>query len=123
MARRSRSKSRNGSFQRDAFDIASGVRPLLEHPPLLRSGRTVLLEIEDRRLFRPSGRVASVASYRRPNHLLGAKGMKRVRFHAPKHIVLCVRRKERKEVLHAKGVAGGRVSGRRRRNSFSSISC
>ena len=44
-------------------------------------------------------------------------------FRGPKSTLVCVRRNERREVLHAKGVAGGRVSSRRRRNENSEIIC
>lgn len=47
----------------------------------------------------------------------------RVGFAVPKKVVVCVRRKQRKEVLHAMGKAGGRVSRRRRRTDASDIDC
>lgn len=45
-----------------------------------------------------------------------------VAFRAPKTVIVCIRRQARKEVLHALGVAGGRV-GRPHRGVFSSVSC
>jgi hypothetical protein len=42
---------------------------------------------------------------------------------ASRNVIVCVRRKSRREVLFAAGAAGGRVSRRRRRNSFSNIIC
>lgn len=47
----------------------------------------------------------------------------RIAFAAPKAVVLCVRRHRRKEVLHAKGVAGRRGLRPPRRNEFSDVSC
>lgn len=47
----------------------------------------------------------------------------RIAFSAPKAVVLCVRRHRRKEVLHAKGVAGRRGLRPPRRNQFSDVSC
>lgn len=38
-------------------------------------------------------------------------------------VIICVRRKVRREVMFAKGRAGGRVSRRRRRNQFSNVFC
>lgn len=43
-------------------------------------------------------------------------------FALPKTTVVCVRREVRKQVIHAKGVAGGRVR-KPRRNRNSNISC
>lgn len=45
-----------------------------------------------------------------------------VRYEAPKAVAVCVRRKQRKEVLHAKGKAGGRVS-KPKMNVHSSTRC
>lgn len=98
--------------------------------------------IEDRRQFHPvhpapprsfpnrtEYRIAAAtsASQRQPG--TGARGRPslflspHVAFRAPGRVLICIRRKVRREVLHAKGVAGGRVSRRRRRNENSNISC
>lgn len=47
----------------------------------------------------------------------------RVRFGAPRRVLICVRRRRRREVLHAKGVAGRRGLRRPRRNFWSEVSC
>lgn len=48
----------------------------------------------------------------------------KVRFAVPKKTLICVRRAERKEVLHAlKKVGRGRGGGRKRRNWFSEVTC
>ena len=47
----------------------------------------------------------------------------RIGFAIPEKVMRCVRRKQRKEVLHAKGIAGSRVSRRRRRDGWSNVDC
>lgn len=120
MARRSRKSARRGTFA-TANDVWSLLRP--SEP--LRSGR--LLEIEDRRRFNP----LSVEVLRTPRKRLRVTqvkkpGGKKLRpgffFNTPKFAVMCVRRKERKEVLHARGVAGSKVR-KPRRNQWSSVKC
>ncbi|QXP44213.1 MAG: hypothetical protein [Arizlama microvirus] len=46
-----------------------------------------------------------------------------VSFHRPDSVRICVRRKQRREVLHAKRVAGRAGLARPRRSVYSSISC
>lgn len=46
-----------------------------------------------------------------------------VRFEAPKKVLVCIRRKQRREVLHAKGIAGRRGLRMPRRSPYSSVSC
>jgi hypothetical protein len=43
-------------------------------------------------------------------------------FRDAQKVAICVRRKERREVIHAKGISGGKVR-RGRRNEFSSVRC
>lgn len=85
-----------------------------------------MMEIEDRRRFHPA-KHRSAASFSRPHHVLKAKPSralpKRVMFEAPKKVLVCVRRQRRKEVLHAKRVAGSGNLRRPRRNWFSDVSC
>jgi len=48
----------------------------------------------------------------------------RIAFKVPKHVALCVRRKQRKQVLHAKKKTGAGVSRKKpTRNMWSQISC
>lgn len=46
-----------------------------------------------------------------------------VSFRVPEAVLICVRRKRRKEVIHALGVAGARGLRKPRRSEFSEISC
>lgn len=93
--------------------------------------------LEDRRLFHPERAVRPALSfYRDAGRVIVSKGVSspqrlrndissRIGFSVPKHVAVCIRRKERKEVIHAIGKAGrgGRVSSRRRRNYWSGVDC
>lgn len=113
-----------------------------------RSGR-YLLEIEDRRTFHPE-RYRNAAGLRNQRHRLrsvliamgakrprqsprsglrlmpgpGVRASARVAFRGPQSVVVCVRRRQRREVLWALRRAGRGAPRRRpRRNAFSSILC
>lgn len=62
----------------------------------------------------------------RVSHRLHRGVSRRLGFHAPWQVIVCVRRKRRREVLHAIRVAGKRGVGRgktQRRNSYSQVRC
>lgn len=101
-----------------------------------------LIQFEDRRLFNPEGIYAPARSFSKPRHKLvlsvvdrfrGASKVARRRldfrllsplsFEAPKKVLICVRRKQRKEVLHALRKAGKFGQRRPRRSYYSDISC
>lgn len=120
MARR-RASRRMPDRPRDVLSIANQ-----RLRPVVRSSLLDLRLIEDRRLFprqlawpkarRLDGHVlARVAEKRRGPSLVQA-------FVAPRSVAICVRRKRRKEVLHARGVAGGRVR-RGKRNQWLDVRC
>lgn len=99
---------------------------------LIRS--PVLREVEDRRLFTPARvRTAAPIFSRSSTRLVspqaatrGGFPSARVGFAVPRDVAICVRRKQRKEVLHASkfgGKGAGGVSRRRRRNEFSYVDC
>lgn len=137
MARRSRSKSNHYNRPQGRRDLntLSSLRSLIARlhplPPMLVS-RTPLRTIDDRRTFHPSpftrpavsaGRRAdtklvvpsqSLRDVQRLNHT--------VQFKEPRKVLICVRRKIRKEVIHAKGVGGSRVR-KPKRNQFSDVKC
>jgi len=93
--------------------------------------------LEDRRLFHPSRALRPALSfyhkaakivYRAKSSAVPSSRMTpmvspRVGFAVPRDVAVCVRRKARKEVMHATGKAGGRVSRKRRRNLYSSVDC
>lgn len=92
--------------------------------------RQVLRDIEDRRRFHfdPVKPARTVKGTLARTRLAKAPQTHRLpytlNFVAPKRVAICVRRQTRKEVIFAKGRAGG---GRKRRspkrNAYSSISC
>lgn len=101
--------------------------------------------VEDRRLFYPrppviarettyrparrlSGGLARLVVRPTPQRVLDRASTARfvpsaVRFDVPRDVAVCVRRKRRREVLHALKVAGRRGMRRPRRNEYSAISC
>ena len=109
--------------------------------PVLRPS-SLLTEIEDRRTYSPLGPLRGAVSFSGAQHGLRAvdrkttdrfSGLRKfpsqtkahVGFDAPVHVLVCVRRKRRKEVLFAKrktGSGGGRQR-RPRHNWFSKIHC
>jgi len=110
----------------------SYAAPTFTYRPLLPSLQLNLLE--DRRRYYPDDFRPPAAVYRsatqpvaRPSYSKrpGVKYSFRptqtkavVAFRAPEAVAVCVRRKMRKEVLHAKGKAGGKV----RKPKFNSLS-
>lgn len=134
MARRRRSISRPPpSVDRSPRRAVSlGVAPLFKFPVDPLDDR--LLEVQDLRTWHPLGFLRPPGAFVRsaarqvvkskPN-ALGNDISSRVGFAVPKKVLVCVRRKQRKEVLHALGKTGGgaRVSRRRRRNAWSDVDC
>lgn len=141
-------RTRRHSAPRDAFDIA---RPRLRderidvwralESPTLSPPRSLfvgaledflespgpLREYQDRRTWSPG--------HYSPPVVIGGKGARLsmpsrpfegfspvIRFREPERTLVCVRRQQRREVMHARGKAGGRVSAPRRRE-FSDVSC
>jgi len=93
---------------------------------------TYIRSLEDRRTFYPDPLFRPAASFPRHASRVVASSSEggnafypssRIAFAAPAGVSVCVRRKQRKEVLHALGKAGGRVSRRRRRNWTSEVDC
>jgi len=129
-------RSRRSRTGRDTRSIASGfqlaVRPLALPPsPWGRGGRggwgsvrqdMTLSELSDRRRWHPQ-----------PNHMRhhglrvdrsGKRSLSPfVGFQAPERVLVCVRRKRRREVMFAKGGAGRRRMRRPRRNYWSDVRC
>lgn len=131
----------------------SGFSSLLNVPNVFISGRSqgnftdfsdysVPFPVTDRRIFNPekrfsrpavrfSGRPARViAPQARKARLARSRGFSSpfftgasLAFANPRSVAVCVRRGVRREVLHAKGVAGSRGLRRPKRNHFSSIRC
>lgn len=120
---RKRSSLTDNTVYRRAYDVAvirTYVRPI--------SYPRALTMVEDRRTFHPMGFQRPAASLHAKSRVVARKATHptwpsaRLQFKIPRDIAVCIRRKERREVLLAKGRGGG---GHRppRRNWWSSISC
>lgn len=129
MAKKKKSSS---SARRDTSDIANV--PLLTRPLVVHSAPPVsqpVLDLEDRRRFNPTKTVSRPASIRRDQARLTHRQTRKyipfktdpVSFADPVRVSLCARREIRKQVLHAKKVAGRSGLKKPRRNFWSSISC
>lgn len=130
--RRSKSRRQRGS-------LGNANRRLLPSSPPSR----FLAEIADLRVPRLDGRSVLTFTGVSPTYSVSGTSQKPVsantrarsltpapfflspnlQFDAPASVLVCVRRNRRREVLHARGVAGGRVSRVRRRNRFSGVKC
>lgn len=136
----SKSKSRNHSNKRrDIPRIANATALPFEMPSPRLSPMAYLSEIEDRRRYDPSGGTSPARSVSRPQHTLVLPQPKnpdrlgnRVRnsqlpsgvaFQSPEKVLVCIRRKMRKEVLHALKKAGKTGQKRPRRSYYSDIHC
>lgn len=112
----------NPQPSRDAVVITSRrLRPVVFALP--RSG-PILQQIEDRRRYTPSPWI--VATAREPARVVVDRSRYSPfiahRFVKAERVLVCLRRKIRREVMHALGIAGGDVRPPRR-NELSKISC
>lgn len=99
---------------------------------------TLLQQLEDRRTFHPERAARPARGFFMPRHRLVAVAPTvtfgsvpdtfspvvpvGVGFAAPRQVAVCVRRRVRREVMHAKGFAGGRVR-RPTRSFYSEVRC
>lgn len=122
MARRSSRAS-----QRDHFPIAnpwlSAVRVSIAPADLsIFEDRRTFHPLQD---FRPALTFGKRSSARVIDRVKPARSFRPSNFHfaVPNKVAICVRRKRRKEVLHALGRVGAGSSRRRRRNYYSDVRC
>jgi len=80
-------------------------------------------EYEDRRRYHPEGRYRPPAAFLRSARALVAGPAHQIGFRAPNRVLLCIRRKQRREVLHALKRTGKGARSPRRRNYWSDVSC
>lgn len=129
MARRSKNSSHNNRNRRDIRVISNPRLPLRFAPVVRRA--SVLRQYEDRRLYHPDRRrlLRPAVTFSGSNYALRSSPSKSRRvpfgvgFVAPRRVVVCVRRKQRREVLFAVGGAGSRKMRRPRRNEYSNVRC
>lgn len=109
--------------------LPMAIDPLVEELP-------AILQHEDRRLYNaevttgfdrePGGARARARGV--PQSSAGIEvsepgRMMSFNFAVPPRVAICVRRKRRREVLHAIGAAGGKVRRRKRRSLWSDVRC
>lgn len=79
--------------------------------------------LSDRRIFNPAKRIAlPFALKREHSNIKAGPKFHQLQFATPKKVALCVRRKRRKEVIHATGKAGKRTR-KPRYNHWSKVKC
>lgn len=131
MARKSKSKSRT---RRVVFTPSVQRYRVGAMPWSAVSTSSPFLVMEDRRTFHPLRDLRPVASFvksaarvvakQRVNFPQPSQTKAILAFADPRRVLVCLRRRIRREVLHAKRVAGsGKAMRKPRRNSLSSISC
>lgn len=112
------------------------VQPIVHHTS---PSSSILSDIEDRRTYHPDGPARPARSIDRPTHTLTLpvhpKNVNKsrsdlsslprtVQFQAPKKVLVCIRRQQRKEVLFALRKTGKGAKARKHRRSFySDIRC
>lgn len=94
----------------------------------------VTLSLEDRRIYNPMRELAPPRAYPRDAARITVKSSParsqrydtlsaRVGFAVPERVAMCVRRKQRREVIHALRKNGSGGSRRRRRTIWSDVDC
>lgn len=140
---RERSEGAYRSTGRETFAFARRSLPL-SSVFSFDSGRrsSFLSELEDRRTWNPEGEYRPARGYTASRHRLAiVSGVPRaevrpaarprpffgvpsgVGFENPVRVMVCVRRKQRREVIHAKGVAGKKGLSPPRFSFYSTVSC
>lgn len=142
MRRRNRHKQEN-SYTQKGRDYKTIAR--LDSLPLSKKKSLFLSEIEDRRRYHPLGRDTYPQSvkYRKATDLI-ARGRKvqsshqtnnfattmfdqdvpqRLGFRIPDQVAVCIRRKIRRQVIHAFDIAGRRGLSGPKYNNYSKIRC
>lgn len=128
-----RSRSRYGTnvspTARQQFSSLASLLSALNVRPVPRPV-SFLSQVEDRRRFDPSGffrraqALSVLASSVRLKRRVPFNRRDVFKFAIPDHVAVCVRRKQRREVLHAlKKTGAGARAERRRRNYLSEVSC
>lgn len=126
MARRSRSRTANANGRARSHYSIANPRLLL---PSVKFRPVDLRVFEDRRLYDPTS-VTHFPNRRRaggslPSSVVVDKPGRKpgVSFVAPKAVLVCVRRKQRREVLFAGRKTGKGARSPKRRNEWSNVKC
>lgn len=137
MAHKRRRQNENNQLGRDVNNIAN--RRLPRSTIKIYRRREPLTVYEDRRKWHPEGTRAPARSFSSTRHRLRAVLPKRVQgtfslsslysppiavgFREPNRVLICVRRQIRREVLHAKRIAGGSGFKKPKYNEYSRVRC
>lgn len=114
------------------LDLETGLYPKRGYVTEAPRRRDHLRLVEDRRYFHPMGPARPASAFTRSSSrvvvpkwsTVGAAGVTaKLAFNSPSSVLVCVRRKSRREVLFAKGKGGRRGQRRPKRNIWSSIKC
>lgn len=132
-----KSKSKNRTLRGNISTASHRLQRPATTPTLTNFGSPIYL-LEDRRQYHPDGPYRSARGFttsapqlvaREPRSTGGntfrpynAQTKAIVAFSAPKRVAVCVRRKIRKEIMHAMGAAGGKVR-KPKRNFMSNHRC
>lgn len=124
-------KSKSKSYKARRVTPVNATPWRARHSPPSR--RLSLALFEDRRTFHPVAAQRPARSFSHPRHRLVAASVPQnrpyqrmtapVAFQAPRRVLVCVRRRIRKQVIHAFGHAGRTGQKRPRRNEYSTINC
>lgn len=106
-------------------------RPIIVKRPVVQ---TTLQQVEDRRRWHPLRKLAPAGTLSRrdqrrlveksrPNPFNDPFPSFRIGFEVPKKVAVCVRRKTRREVIHALGKTGSGAKARRRKSEFTNVRC
>lgn len=126
------SHSRSKSNLRNTRDVRYIAKPSLSFRPNISHGLSLansLQQISDRRLFHPDGIFRSAVNFKNAPHSLSVSNpfsrrlSPAVKFSNPHKVLVCVRRKIRKQILFAKGGAGSRRMRKPVYNYYSSVRC
>lgn len=122
-------RSKNSLNTRDVRYIAKPRLSFLNSFSHTSRISTPLQQISDRRIFHPDRLVRNAVSTLNAPHALAVanpysrKLSSNVRFQNPHKVLVCIRRKIRKQILFAKGGAGSRKMRRPTYNYYSSVRC
>lgn len=125
-------RSRRSSTTTSSYGSSWSSPPRLPALRALEQARALIKAIEDRRRWSPLGFASPAGAKSRMSRRLtvsGANSTARLTppsglsFSVPRDVAVCVRRKERREVIFAQRKAGKGARSPRRRSKFSDIGC
>lgn len=125
---------KRGQREASAFSTGSAVLPSPVVRLALSSLQPLFQQVQDRRSFHPqgtarpplkvSGKRTRIDVRRKPGARASMRpGLSSLSFQDPERVLVCVRRRTRRQVLFAKRKTWKGARGRRARNAWSRVSC